>query len=79
MHRLENNILHHAKKQREQRKYTEVSRHKFKEIETDDHAINYFNNIKQHLKEHNEYFLTNYKTLEEFNNNEPYRIIIKLN
>jgi len=79
MHRIESNILHHAKKQREQRKFAELTRYLYKEIETDDHAINYFNNIKQHLKEHNEYFLTNYKTLEEFNNNEPYRIIIKLN
>ena len=78
MHRLEANIMHHAKKQREQRKYTEVSRHQFKEIETDDHAINYFDNIEKHLKEHNQYFLTDYKTIEQFNKAEPYRQIIKL-
>ena len=79
MNRLEANILHHAKKQREQRKFAELTRYLYKEIETDDNGINYFNNIDKHLKEHNEYFLTDYKTLEDFNNNEPYRIIIKLN
>ncbi len=79
MHRLENNILHHAKKQREKRKFAELTRYLFKEIETDDHTISYFSNLKRHLKDHNEFFLTNYKTLKEFNDNEPYRIIIKLN
>ncbi len=72
MHRLEANILHHANKRREQRKYL------YKEIEIDDDITNYFNNISVYLKQHNECFLTNYKTLEEFNENEPYRIIIKL-
>ena len=84
MHRLESNILHHAKKKREQRKFAELddrkhTRYLYKEVETDDRGINYFNNIENHLKEHNEYFLTNYKTLEEFNNKEPYRVIIKIN
>tara|TARA_R110000868_G_C10640608_1_gene744109 strand:- start:165 stop:404 length:240 start_codon:yes stop_codon:yes gene_type:complete len=78
MHRLESNILHHAKKQREQRKFLELTRYSYKEIEIDEHSIYYFNNIEDHLKEHNEYFLTDYKTIEQFNKTEPHRIIIKL-
>ena len=77
MHRLEKNILHHANKRREQR---QMNQFKYKHIETDDqpNCNYYFNNLDVFLTEFNECLETNYKTLEDYNKGEPYRIIIKL-
>ena len=40
MHRLEKNILHHANKRREQRKYLNKGKYKFKIFEGVDHFNN---------------------------------------
>ena len=49
---------------------------KYKYIETDDPSANdYFNDLDSFLSEHNNYFGTNYKNINEFNLGEPHRII----
>ena len=49
---------------------------KYKYIETDDpYANDYFNDLDSFLSEHNSYFETNYKNINEFNLGEPHRII----
>ena len=35
-----------------------------------------FEEVRDMIKQHNNYFDTNYKTIQEFNNNEPHRKIV---
>ena len=52
------------------------TKYKYKYIETDDLCCNnYFNDLDNFLSEHNSYFETNYKNIEDFNKGEPHRKI----
>lgn len=47
--------------------------------ETDDDCMYFFTDIKEFLTDHNECLETNYKSLREFNEGEPHRIITEIN
>lgn len=47
--------------------------------ETDDECRCFFTNIKEFLKDHNDCMETNYKTISEFNEGEPHRILTEIN
>lgn len=47
--------------------------------ETDDNCMYFFTDIKEFLTDHNECLETDYKSLREFNEGEPHRIITEIN
>ena len=47
--------------------------------ETDDDIMYFFTDIYEFLQDHNECLETNYKSLKEFNEGEPHRVIKQIN